>query len=75
LNCWFWEQIRKWDWNEHGPILKARLNAKLSIYRAIAIFKMKRSSSLDLDGKALKKFWLETLVIFLDAAEACLLCF
>ncbi|KAI6677773.1 hypothetical protein NL676_038569 [Syzygium grande] len=66
-------KIRKRDWNEQGPTLKARINAKLSVYRAITRLKMKILSSLDLDGKAVKKFWLETLVLFTDAAEACLL--
>lgn len=59
-------KIRKRDWNEQGPTLKARINAKLSVYQAITRLKMKSLSSLDLDGKAVKKFWLETLVLFTE---------
>ncbi|XP_030524992.1 phosphatidylinositol 4-kinase alpha 1 isoform X4 [Rhodamnia argentea] len=65
-------KIRKRDWNEHGPTLKARINAKLAVYQAITRLKMKSLPSLDLDGKAVKKFWLETLALFTEAAEACL---
>ncbi|XP_030545471.1 phosphatidylinositol 4-kinase alpha 1-like isoform X3 [Rhodamnia argentea] len=65
-------KIRKRDWNEHGPNLKARINAKLSVYQAITRLKMKSLSSIDLDGKAVKKFWVETLALLTKAAEACL---
>lgn len=45
---------------------------KLSVYRAVTRLQVKSLLSLDSDGKSSKKLWLETLVLFADAAEACL---
>lgn len=53
--------------------MKARINAKLSAYRAAAKLKIKCLTSLDCDVKSTKKLLLETLALMIDAAEACLL--
>ncbi|GAV80522.1 PI3_PI4_kinase domain-containing protein/PI3Ka domain-containing protein [Cephalotus follicularis] len=66
-------KLRKRDWNEQGPLLKARVNAKLSVYQSAARMKIKSLLSLDLDGKTSKRLVLETLALLIDAAEACLL--
>ncbi|KAM7253669.1 hypothetical protein ACFE04_021823 [Oxalis oulophora] len=65
-------KIRKRDWNEQGAVLKARVNAKLSVYQSAAKMQIKSISSLDTDGKTSKKLVLETLALLIDAAEACL---
>lgn len=70
---WLHEQIRKREWNEQGSHLKARINTKLSFYQAVARLQIKSLASLDSDGKSSKKLWLEALVLFTEAAEACLL--
>lgn len=70
---WLHGQIRKQEWNEQGSHLKARINAKLSFYQAVARLQIKCLTSLDSDGKSSKKLWLEALVLFTVAAEACLL--
>ncbi|XVE66666.1 hypothetical protein DITRI_Ditri08aG0096600 [Diplodiscus trichospermus] len=66
-------KIRKRDWAEQGPLLKSRVNAKLSVYRAAARMQIKSLLSLDMDAKTSKKLVLETLALMIDAAEACLL--
>ncbi|KAK9114010.1 hypothetical protein Syun_020807 [Stephania yunnanensis] len=66
-------KIRKRDWTEHGALLKARINTKLSVYQAAAWVQVKSLASLDSDGKSSKRLLLETLALFIDAAEACLL--
>ncbi|KAK4747747.1 hypothetical protein SAY87_014333 [Trapa incisa] len=66
-------KIRKREWNEQGSHLKSRINAKLSFYQAAARLHLKCLASLDSDGKSSKKLWLEALVLFTEAAEACLL--
>lgn len=66
-------KLRKRDWTENGQVLKARINAKLSAYRAAAKLKIKCLTSLDCDVKSTKKLLLETLALMIDAAEACLL--
>lgn len=66
-------KLRKRDWTENGQILKARVNAKLSAYRAAARLKIKCLTSLDCDVKSTKRLLLETLALMIDAAEACLL--
>lgn len=66
-------QIRKRDWTEQGPLLKARINAKLSVYQSVARLKIKSLSSLDMEGKTSKRLVLETLALLVDAAESCLL--
>ncbi|XP_031390031.1 phosphatidylinositol 4-kinase alpha 1 [Punica granatum] len=66
-------KIRKREWNEQGSHLKARINAKLSFYQAVARLQIKSLASLDSDGKSSKKLWLEALVLLTEAAEACLL--
>ncbi|WZZ64016.1 hypothetical protein YC2023_075386 [Brassica napus] len=63
---------RKRDWNEQGPLLKTRVNAKLSVYQAVAKMKIKSLVSLETDGKTSKRLVLETLALLLDAADACL---
>ncbi|CAF2097915.1 phosphatidylinositol 4-kinase alpha 1 [Brassica rapa] len=63
---------RKRDWNEQGPVLKTRVNAKLSVYHAAAKMKIKSLVSLETDGKTSKRLVLETLALLLDAADACL---
>lgn len=66
-------KIRKRDWTEQGPLLKARINAKLSVYQSVARLKIKSLASLDMDGKTSKRLVLETLALLVDAAESCLL--
>ncbi|XVF01443.1 hypothetical protein REPUB_Repub04eG0089700 [Reevesia pubescens] len=66
-------KIRKRDWTEQGPLLKSRINAKLSVYQAAARMQIKTLVSLDADAKTSKKLVLETLALLIDAAEACLL--
>lgn len=66
-------QIRKRDWTEQGPLLKARINAKLSVYQSVARLKIKSLASLDMEGKTSKRLVLETLALLVDAAESCLL--
>ncbi|KAG5238943.1 phosphatidylinositol kinase family protein [Salix suchowensis] len=66
-------KIRKRDYNEQGQLLKARVNAKLSVYQAAARMKVQSLASLDVDGKTSKRLVLETLALLIDAAEACLL--
>ncbi|XP_010527598.1 PREDICTED: phosphatidylinositol 4-kinase alpha 1 isoform X2 [Tarenaya hassleriana] len=63
---------RKRDWNEQGPVLKTRVNAKLSVYQAAAKMKIKSLVSIETDGKTSKRLVLETLALLLDAADACL---
>ncbi|KAL0722968.1 hypothetical protein Bca4012_037567 [Brassica carinata] len=63
---------RKRDWSEQGPVLKTRVNAKLSVYHAAAKMKIKSLVSLETDGKTSKRLVLETLALLLDAADACL---
>ncbi|KAF8075645.1 hypothetical protein N665_1074s0001, partial [Sinapis alba] len=63
---------RKRDWNEQGPVLKSRVNVKLSVYQAAAKMKIKSLVSLETDGKTSKRLVLETLALLLDAADACL---
>ncbi|XP_026381763.1 phosphatidylinositol 4-kinase alpha 1-like isoform X1 [Papaver somniferum] len=65
-------KIRKRDWTEQGAALKARINTKLSVYRAAAWVQVKCLASLDPDIKSSKKLLLETLALFIDAAESCL---
>ncbi|XP_021731625.1 LOW QUALITY PROTEIN: phosphatidylinositol 4-kinase alpha 1-like [Chenopodium quinoa] len=66
-------KLRKRDWTENGQTLKARINAKLSAYRAAARLKIKCLTSLDCDVKSTKRLLLETLALMIDGAEACLL--
>ncbi|KAJ6985494.1 hypothetical protein D5086_018456 [Populus alba] len=66
-------KIRRRDCNEQGQLLKARVNAKLSVYQAAARMKVQSLASLDVDGKTSKRLVLETLALLIDAAEACLL--
>ncbi|GLT58161.1 hypothetical protein SLA2020_310800 [Shorea laevis] len=66
-------KIKKRDWNDQGSLLKARINAKLSLYQAAARMKIQSIASLDLDGKTSKRLILETLALLIDAAESCLL--
>ncbi|KAI4318629.1 hypothetical protein MLD38_032306 [Melastoma candidum] len=66
-------KIRKRDWNEQGQLLKARINAKLAVYQAVTKLNIKSLESLDSKSKPSKKLWLETLVSFTEASEACLI--
>ncbi|OMO63448.1 hypothetical protein COLO4_32443 [Corchorus olitorius] len=67
-------KIRKRDWTEQGPLLKSRINAKLSVYQAAARMQIKSLVSLDAaDAKNAKRLVLETIAMLIDAAEACLL--
>ncbi|XP_062093052.1 phosphatidylinositol 4-kinase alpha 1 isoform X1 [Humulus lupulus] len=66
-------KIRKRDWNEHGSLLKARINTKLLVYKAAATLTLRSLACFDSDGKLAKKLAHETLALFMDAAEACLL--
>lgn len=52
--------------------MKAKVNAKLHFYQSVGRLKIKSLSSHEPDGKASKKLVLETLALFLDAADACL---
>ncbi|GAB4853918.1 Phosphatidylinositol 4-kinase alpha 1 [Ancistrocladus abbreviatus] len=65
--------IRRKDLKEHGPSLKARVNAKLSAYRAAAILKIKSVASLGTEGNTAKRLLRDTLALLIVAAEACLL--
>ncbi|XVF44922.1 hypothetical protein PTKIN_Ptkin02bG0162000 [Pterospermum kingtungense] len=66
-------KIRKRDWTEQGPLLKSRINAKLSVYQAAARMQIRTLVSLDADAKTSKKLVLETIALLIDSAEACLL--
>ncbi|RVW21367.1 Phosphatidylinositol 4-kinase alpha 1 [Vitis vinifera] len=66
-------KLRKRDWTEQGPLLKTRINTKLSVFQAAARLKIKSLSSLDSEGKSSKRLLLETLALLVDASEACLL--
>lgn len=66
-------QIRKRDWNEHGALLKARINMKLSVYQAAAKLTLSCLACYETDVKSAKKLAHETLALLMDAAEACLL--
>ncbi|KAL6963883.1 1-phosphatidylinositol 4-kinase [Sarracenia purpurea var. burkii] len=65
-------KIRKRDWTEQGPLLKSRINTKLSVFLAAAKLQIKSLASLDSDGKSSKKLLLGTIALLIDAAEACL---
>lgn len=66
-------QIRKRDWNEHGALLKARINTKLLVFKSAVKLTLKGLTCVDSDGKLAKKLAHETLALLMDAAEACLL--
>lgn len=66
-------QIRKRDWHEQGSTLKARINTKLSVYKAAVSLKIKSLSALDSDSRSVKRLVYEAVAILIDAAEACLL--
>ncbi|KAM0028833.1 putative 1-phosphatidylinositol 4-kinase [Helianthus debilis subsp. tardiflorus] len=64
-------KIRKRDWTEQGSLLKARINTKLSVYKAAVKLKIAGLSSLDSDGKLSKKLLIGALALLVEAAEAC----
>lgn len=64
-------KIRKHDWKEHGSSLKARINIKLSVYKAAVKLKVRSHVSPDLDGKSSKKLLHGALALLVEAAEAC----
>ncbi|GAB4837929.1 Phosphatidylinositol 4-kinase alpha 1 [Ancistrocladus abbreviatus] len=66
-------KIRRRDWREQGSSLKARVNAKLSAYRAAAVLQIKIVASLETEGKTAKRLLRDTLALLIVAAEACLL--
>ncbi|KAE9586651.1 hypothetical protein Lal_00004922 [Lupinus albus] len=67
-------KIRKRDWHEQGSLLKARINTKLSVYKAAVRLKIKSLAALDSsDPKSVKRLVYEAVAILIDAAEACLL--
>ncbi|KOM42251.1 hypothetical protein LR48_Vigan04g244900 [Vigna angularis] len=66
-------KIRKRDWHEQGSLLKARINTKLSVYKAAVNLKIKSLSALDSDSRSVKRLVYEAVAILIDAAEACLL--
>ncbi|KAJ4961690.1 hypothetical protein NE237_021600 [Protea cynaroides] len=66
-------KIRKRDWTEQGAQLKARINKKLSVFRAAAHLHVKTLASIDSDGKSSKRLLLEALALLTDVVEACLL--
>ncbi|KAK4284694.1 hypothetical protein QN277_001489 [Acacia crassicarpa] len=66
-------RIRKREWNEQGSDLKDRINTKLSVYQAAVKLKTKCLSSLDSDGKSVKRLVYGAVALLIDAAEACLL--
>ncbi|KAF5727217.1 hypothetical protein HS088_TW22G00905 [Tripterygium wilfordii] len=65
-------RIRKRDWNEQGPLLKSRINAKLAVSQAAAKMKIKCLASLEVDARTSKRLVLETLALLIDVAETCL---
>ncbi|CAJ2642759.1 phosphatidylinositol 4-kinase alpha 1 isoform X1 [Trifolium pratense] len=66
-------KIRKRDWHEQGSSLKARINTKLSVYKAAVSLTIKSLSALDSDSRSVKRLVYEAVAILIDAAEACLL--
>ncbi|KAK8303974.1 hypothetical protein V6Z11_D04G188700 [Gossypium hirsutum] len=66
-------KIRKRDWTEQGPLLKSRVNAKLSVNQAAVRMQIRSLLSLEADAKTSKKLVLETLALLIDAAEACII--
>ncbi|RXH88260.1 hypothetical protein DVH24_042331 [Malus domestica] len=66
-------KIRKRDWTEHGALLKARINTKLSVYQAAAKLTLSCLACYDTDVKSAKKLAHESLALLMDASEACLL--
>ncbi|KAF7810902.1 phosphatidylinositol 4-kinase alpha 1 [Senna tora] len=66
-------RIRKREWNEQGSLLKARINTKLSVYRAAVGLQINSLSALDSDGKSAKRVVYGAVALLIDAAEACLL--
>lgn len=53
--------------------MKARINTKLLVYKAAAKLTLKTLDCFHSDGKLAKKLAHETLALFMDAAESCLL--
>ncbi|PQM38135.1 phosphatidylinositol 4-kinase alpha 1 [Prunus yedoensis var. nudiflora] len=47
-------KIRKRDWNEHGALLKARINTKLSVYQAAAKLTLSCLACYETDVKSAK---------------------
>lgn len=64
-------KIRKREWTEQGSLLKARINTKLSVYKAAVKLKIRGLASLDSDGKSSKKLLHGALALLVEAAEAC----
>ncbi|KAG9151394.1 hypothetical protein Leryth_025147, partial [Lithospermum erythrorhizon] len=65
-------KTRKRDWSQQGQLLKAKINAKLSVYQTTAILQMKILASFDLDGKSTKRLLHGSLALLVESAEACL---
>nr|XP_043623129.1 phosphatidylinositol 4-kinase alpha 1-like [Erigeron canadensis] len=64
-------KIRKNDWTEQASSLKARINTKLSIYKAAAKLKVRSHVSAESDGKSSKKLLHGALALLVEAVEAC----
>nr|GEY69110.1 phosphatidylinositol 4-kinase alpha 1-like isoform X1 [Tanacetum cinerariifolium] len=64
--------IRKNDWTDQGSSLKARINLKLSVYKASAKLKVRSHVTSDTEGKTSKKLLHGALALLVEAAEACL---
>ncbi|EPS69994.1 hypothetical protein M569_04764 [Genlisea aurea] len=64
--------IKKHVWLEQGPLLKIRINKKLSVYQAAARLQIKTLESLDSEGKSSKKLLHGALALLIEAAKACL---
>ncbi|KAI3803662.1 hypothetical protein L1987_31821 [Smallanthus sonchifolius] len=65
-------KIRKHDWIEQGSSLKAKINMKLSVYKAAAKLKVRSHVVPDSDGKSSKKLLHGALALLVEASEACL---
>ncbi|KAG9135092.1 hypothetical protein Leryth_011580 [Lithospermum erythrorhizon] len=66
-------KTRKRDWSQQGQLLKAKINANLSVYKAAARLQIKTFASLDLDGKSAKGLLHRSFALLIESAEACLL--
>lgn len=53
--------------------MKARITTKLQVYKAASKLTLKTLDCFDSEGKLAKKLAHETLALFMDAADACLI--
>lgn len=66
-------KTRKRDWSKQGQLLKVKINAKLSVYKAAARLQITTFASIDLDGKSAKGLLHRSFALLIESAEACLL--